>query len=539
MKQHESKELTVTSTFAGLLPEPERDSPFPDTQQKQRDILETAGDAITPLGVLRLVPSSEIDDSGASIGFECLDREMFDPTRCYDLLAATGVKYARCQTGWCRCERVKGVYTFGWLDEIIDNLIARGVRPWFNVGFGNKIYMPDAYGEAAVGHVPLYYGEETLQAWKHFVSALAEHFKGRVTHWEIWNEPELPQFWRPSEPSNHDYLKLIQITSAIIREKCPGAQIGACSHAVRHPYVLELIELGIATSIDFYCIHAYKIVPEVSFLEAVSEYRAKLDANGGGHVEIWQGEAGFPSHFPPGHWLKPTVTDSERNQAKWLLRRFATDRRAGCRMSSFFQMVDMIQKPYQMGNTTNNDPARHGILHGRTYLPKPSYYAMAAYCAVFDDTAKFLKDKSVHGCFPDPATGADDVSRTAPERLIGDVYSRSGHPLYLYYLPEDVQKAYPGAHGLELICEDDPALKTLEDPVLVDLLKGRVYSVLKMEPILNGAYRFSNLPLTDYPLVITDASALVDRINLIEGGENSGGSGVGQDEAVDGDGEGV
>ena len=50
----------------------------------------------------------------------------------------------------------------------------------------------------------------------------------------------------------------------------------------------------------------------------------------------------------------------------------------------------------------------------------------------------------------------------------------------------------------------------------MDLLKGRVYSVLKMEPILNGAYRFSNLPLTDYPLVITDASALVDRINFIE-----------------------
>ena len=515
MTQNTPNESSLKNAFAGLLPEPEKNSPFPELQQKQHDIFQEEGDAIAPLGVLRLVPSSEIHDSNVSIGFECLDRDIFDPAKCYDLLAAAGVKYARCQTGWCKCERVKGCYTFGWLDAIIDNLIARGIKPWFNVGFGNKIYMPDSYGEAAVGHVPLYYGEETLEAWKNFVAALAEHFKGRVAYWEIWNEPELPQFWRPSEPSNKEYLKLIQMTSPLIREKCPGAKIGACSHAVRHPYVLELMELGIADSIDFYCIHAYKIVPEVNFIEAVSEYRAKLDANGGGHVEIWQGESGFPSHFPSDHWLKPTVTDSERNQAKWLLRRFATDRRAGCRMSSFFQMVDMIQKPYQMGNSTNNDPARHGILHGRTYLPKPSYYAMAAYCAVFDASAKLLKDKSVRGCFPDPVAEADDVSRAASERLVGDVYSCNGHPLYLYYVPEDIQKAYPGAHGFELIGQDDPALKTIEDPVLVDLLKGRVYGVLKMETSLNGYYRFSNLPLTDYPLVVTDASALVERINLL------------------------
>jgi hypothetical protein len=503
---------SLNDAFAGFLPEPEKHSPFPELQQRQNDILDEASDALTPLGVLRRVPSSEIRDSNVSIGFECLDRDMFDPARCYDALAAAGVKHARCQTGWCKCEREKGVYTFEWLDAIVDNLLARGVKPWFNVGFGNKIYMPDAYGEAAVGHVPLYYGDETLQAWKNFVAALAERFKGRVTHWEIWNEPELPQFWRPVEPSSQDYLKLAQMTSSIIRDKCADAKIGASSYAARSRHALELIELGVAEWIDFHCIHAYKIVPEVDFLDAVSDFRAKLDANGGGHVEIWQGEAGFASHFPPNHWLKPTVMDSERNQAKWLLRRFATDRRAGCAMSSFFQMVDMIQKPYQMGNSTNSDPARHGILHGRTYLPKPSYYAMAAYCAVFDDATTLHRGENLRGRFFDSASGADEVSRAVPERMIGDVHARNGYPLYLYYLPEDVQSAYPGAHGLELICQGDPALKAIQEPVLVDLLKGRVYAVRTMEAKSNGTYRFSGLPLADCPLVVTDASALGDRI---------------------------
>ncbi|MBR3967016.1 MAG: hypothetical protein IKJ91_08095, partial [Clostridia bacterium] len=51
------------------------------------------------IGKIKTYSSSEIEDSYVSIGFECLDRELFKPERCYDPLALTGVKYARCQTG--------------------------------------------------------------------------------------------------------------------------------------------------------------------------------------------------------------------------------------------------------------------------------------------------------------------------------------------------------------------------------------------------------------------------------------------------------
>jgi len=64
------------------------------------------------IGQLKAVPSSQISRSNISIGFECLDRFILDPAKCYDKLAETGTKWARCQTGWCRCETVKGVYDF-------------------------------------------------------------------------------------------------------------------------------------------------------------------------------------------------------------------------------------------------------------------------------------------------------------------------------------------------------------------------------------------------------------------------------------------
>ena len=51
------------------------------------------------IGMLRRRSCEEIESSRISIGFECLDRELFKPEPCYEPLQKTGVKYARCQTG--------------------------------------------------------------------------------------------------------------------------------------------------------------------------------------------------------------------------------------------------------------------------------------------------------------------------------------------------------------------------------------------------------------------------------------------------------
>ena len=80
------------------------------------------------IGKLKTLRSSQIEQSPLSVGFEVLDRRRFEPTRTYEHLANLGVKWARCQTGWNRCERVKGEFTFDWLDEIVESLIEIGVQ---------------------------------------------------------------------------------------------------------------------------------------------------------------------------------------------------------------------------------------------------------------------------------------------------------------------------------------------------------------------------------------------------------------------------
>ncbi len=430
---------------------------------------------IKEIGKLKAVSSNQIRGSGLSIGFETLDRMLFDPEMCYDKLAATGIKWARCQTGWNRCETVKGQYDFKWLDEVVDNLLKRGIQPWFNVGFGNRLYMPDASGEAAVGWVPIYYGDEVLQAWGNYIRALAKHFKGRVKYYEIWNEPNVNSFWQPGKANALDYFKLISFTSPIIRSQDKDAGTGACVSGSTSAYVLELIKLGVSEYIDFFSVHPYRIVPETGYQKEIESLRRMFDLNGGNHVQIWQGEVGYGSYFPRGHFLKTWHRGSETHQAKWLLRRFSLDVYLGLTVSSFFQMVDMNTKPYVTSEGKPREVCLHGILHGKSYELKEAYYAARHFAAVFDEDTKpagLFCSLNFENRMPKPAR----VSRLTEVAAISKGFLRNGYPLYIYYLPEDVQMGWPGMTDISVQTLND-APKRMEHPVLIDLLSGRVFSI--------------------------------------------------------------
>ena len=100
--------------------------------------------------------SKQIRASKIGVGFECVERKMWDDTEeLYRAAGELGVKHARVMTGWFRCEREKGVYDFEWLEKIVDKLLAQGIRPWFCVCYGNKLYC-DSPADDAAGYPPLF-----------------------------------------------------------------------------------------------------------------------------------------------------------------------------------------------------------------------------------------------------------------------------------------------------------------------------------------------------------------------------------------------
>ncbi len=123
------------------------------------------------IGKVKTKKAAEISSSRLGIGFEKLDRDVFDPEKGYDKMSEIGIKWVRIQSGWQKTEKVKGVYDFAWLDAIVDNIIARNMTPWICVCYGNAIY--GGMAEEVIGAVgcPPIHTEEQIEAWHNYCIA--------------------------------------------------------------------------------------------------------------------------------------------------------------------------------------------------------------------------------------------------------------------------------------------------------------------------------------------------------------------------------
>lgn len=432
------------------------------------------------VGKLKIKSSSEIKKTRVGIGFECYDRDLFTPEKCYDLAAATGAKPVRVQTGWARTETEKGVYDFAWLDDMVDNLIKRGMVPWFNVGYGNPLYMDDIKNSTAVGCVPTLYGDECLNAWIAYLKALTEHFKDRITHYEIWNEADLNHFWYPEKPSGKGLGELVHISSKAIKEVYPEAKIGTCLSGTKPEYFYNFLKNIEPCDLDFYCEHNYDRYPENSFRARRGIITRQLLRDlGFNHVEIWMGECGHASWHPVGHTQCKEGGGSEHRQAVWHLRRCFIDLLHGRKLTSIFMIVDLWEKPYEKAVEILKKPAAQGILNGITYIPKLTHKSLSNAAVVLSDENELIEPFAViegRSCSP------DIFSSTV-------YFNHNGKPCMAYWLATPVE-----AEESHETCYIVPnPMKKLKEPVVVDMLTGEIY---ERAPGEHTPY-----PLREYPLI--------------------------------------
>jgi len=461
------------------------------------------------LGKVTPRPPSRIVASPLSVGFETLDRKMFDPERTYGPLAELGAKWARVQTGWARTEASPGKYDFVWLDAVVDRLRAIGIEPWFNLGYGNRLYTPAAPDASAVGWVPLA-SEEALRGWRAYVATIAAHFRGRVRHWEVWNEPNIKNFWKPSQPSPADYLKLVRATAPLIREAIPGAVlVGGALAGMPTDFLKGCLELGLGTLVEKITYHPYRPVPESNYEKEVARWRGLLREHRPSPA-LWQGENGCPSQDGSAgalgnyHW-------TEVRQAKWLLRRIMSDLRLGIELTSYFHTVDLVN--YNWGSGPSGKTNCKGLLRGADYTPKPAYYAYQCLCALFDSESRRTEQEIKFQI-------AADSGPVDPAELHRAAFVRRERPLYVYWHPAGANQE----RELRAINVRVPAGPGdgLVSPVLVDPLSGAVHRLDRCEK--SGAHwQLASVPLADYPLIITDASVVLP--SKADGAQGAGAGG--------------
>lgn len=460
--------------------------------------------------------SAQVKSSALGVGFELLDHRtgyLFE--KVLPIARHSGVKWARLQSGWQRAEKAPGVYDFGWLDQIVDGLREAGIQPWISLSFGNGLYMEGAEPLPPHGNYffsPTRFGEKGITGWSNYCKAMAEHFKDRVFHWEVWNEPNAGFLRKPNmgkvieaEPPEV-YTELVAITAKAVRSVQPEAKIIAGSIsgcAICNEYIQGLFDSGIAEHIDSFSYHPYQAIPELYYAQRLQFIRDLIAASGK-HITIWQGENGRPSNSALlGRGLKST----EGSQARYLTRRYLTDLQLDVEVSSYFLICDIGN-----GYLPNGNVHSQGVIDAtdpENYRPKLAFRAMQSFAYLFDS-----QTKPAQGCFElQPMTGWGQ--NTLPLEAASGItcaFRRGNIPIFAYYHPTHIDADWE-TRPVRIQTWVHPAMQ-FEKPILIDPITARVYRIKQMTPWSDGNYGnvlvIPKLPLLDYPLFVTDAALLDD-----------------------------
>ena len=468
-------------------------------------------------GKIEYKSSKEINFSRLGIGFEKLDRGVFDPNKAYDKVARLGVKKIRIQSGWMRTEREEGVYDFAWLDEIVDNLVSRGLEPWICLCYGNPVYTELAkpvFG--AVGCPPIS-TEMERNAWVKYVEATAEHFKGRVSLYEVWNEPDLAYSWRHSENEEFNDSRVLEnaieygefasaTAQAVKRADADAKVIGfAVANPRNFAYVDTAMSTGLYKYIDYVSFHVYSCRDNdrAEFIKGLANLVKSYNPS----LRLIQGEGGAQSRSD-GNGAMKGYAWSEEKQRKYLLRTLICDLWLGLEFTSYFSTMDMIEAlrgrigdkasylDYGYFGVLGAEFDENGISTGE-YREKPSYYALSVLSALFAGKAEAYD--MVVRCDPLPSKRMAGNDCSAPTLRFYPFKLDDASSLLCYWNGTEIlTTTYEGTVSIQVAGEKTDNL------CIVDLRDGTLYSMPDEMIEVRGenVVRFKNIPVSDVPLAI-------------------------------------
>ena len=162
---------------------------------------------------------------GFSTGFSIVDDSPAAQRRQFAQMRALGVRRVRLDIGWARVQQSPTRFDWDDTDQVVRAARASGLKV-----LGVLAYEPswarstDASGQRA---------DVDPAAFAAFAARAAKRYDGKVSDWELWNEPNLDGFWG-TDPDPVAYARLVEAAATQIRSVVPEARVvvGALSPAV-------------------------------------------------------------------------------------------------------------------------------------------------------------------------------------------------------------------------------------------------------------------------------------------------------------------
>lgn len=187
---------------------------------------------------------------------------------CRDLFQFLGIKTARMDLDWEHIQPDANTWKWDAFDRTLEVYKELNVEPQLLLAYSPPWAVPENLRgekrEVWRSHPP------DLEAFARYAGTAAERYSW-VKFWEVWNEPDLTQFYIGSV---EEYLAMLKTAHSAIREKAPQAQILTGGFATARPHGLkrfpEMQERVAKEGADFFEIMAHHEHADFSgFLDAL------------------------------------------------------------------------------------------------------------------------------------------------------------------------------------------------------------------------------------------------------------------------------
>jgi xylan 1,4-beta-xylosidase len=174
----------------------------------------------------------------------------------------------------------RAVYDWTKVDQLYDDLLAKGIRPFVELGFTPQAL---ATSEQTIFYWKGNTSHPVPSGWRDLIDAFIRHVLSRygaaeVRQWyfEVWNEPNLDGFWEHAD--RKAYFELYDLTAKTIKTVDSTLRVGGPSTAGA-AWVAEFLD-HVAKSgavVDFVTTHTYGV--DGGFLDEKGESDTKLSAS--------------------------------------------------------------------------------------------------------------------------------------------------------------------------------------------------------------------------------------------------------------------
>jgi hypothetical protein len=195
-------------------------------------------------------------------------------------------------------------------------------------------------------HLPV---DADANLWAEFVRTMVARYAGRIDHWIVWNEPDIPDTRHMSwGGSTEDFVRLLQVAYTVAKETNPNAVIhmAAVTHWWNEDWFGRFLQTLIAAPnaaannyyFDVATMHIY-FQPETVY-DITTHYRDMMRGHGI-RKPIWIAETNAaPSQDPS--WPVPNAQFdvSLEQQAAYVVQAFSLGIAAGAERMAIYKMAD-------------------------------------------------------------------------------------------------------------------------------------------------------------------------------------------------------